>query len=263
MAADDVQSLAELGIGPLDVRGMVNPVIVMHAPRESGCTSAIAGLLASLPGLHAAVVLTDRGNSPAGYMHGILPRQVIFDKAPDVVLETLLSVQQHALRNFPAEPLPRLALAMDDVFYKATTMRNETFKKNIKAARDYNIAVIIATADANLLPTDVHTFATHVMATRCVHAREPKLLYDRLFVMAASASELEDDLKLCKPYEFLVGSIRVRELHTFVSPRTLPVFYMALPLVEKLSFALEKGGGGTGASSSTVLPASVVVETDE
>jgi hypothetical protein len=243
--------LSDQGFTPLEVRDIENPVFVIHAPRGSGCTSLLGALLAALPGLHAAVVLTDRASSP-GYMHGVVPKQMVLNKPPKEVLKAMLGVQDHARRNFPEEPLPKLALALDDVV-SAKILKDDEFKADLKIARDFNIAVIMATANAGLLPADVHTFATHVAATRCVAAKEPKQLYDRLFVMFESADALRDALALCQPFEFLVGALRLpatgslsltRMVHTFAVPPVLPLFAMAAPLVEKLSFALSKSRRG-------------------
>lgn len=266
-----VLSLEDLHIGPWDLSGLVNPVIVVHAPRGSGCTSLIAALLASLPGLEAAVVLTDRAYTPGGYMHGALPPQVVLNKPPAQVLKALIGMQNHSRRSFPDEPLPRLALALDDVLYKAATLKADDFKRDLKIARDFNIAIIITTADASLLPGDVHTFATHVMATRCVHAKEPGALLDKLFIMFNNKGSLNKALAACDEYEFLVGSVRgtvgVARTFSFKAPPVLPVFAMARELVQRLSLALDKAmplvgdsgsnmglSGGAGSSSHSPSP---------
>jgi len=257
-------SLGDLHIAPWDLAGVVNPVVVIHAPRESGCTSLIAALLAALPGLQAAVVRTDRAYTPGGYMHGVLPPQVVLNKPPAQVLKALIGLQNHARRSFPEEPLPRLALALDDILYKAAVLKAEDFKRDLKIARDFNIAVIIATADTTLLPGDVHTFATHVMATRCVHAKEPRALLDKLFVMFDSKDGLAEALGACGQYEFLVGCLRGggpkaaagAKTFSFRAPPVLPVFSMARPLVQRLSLALDKalplvGASDVGVSTGT------------
>jgi hypothetical protein len=229
-------------ITPLDLRTVENPVIVIHAPRESGCTSLIGALLAGLPGLHAAIVLTDRASAtPEGYMHGVLPEQVVFEKrSPAKTLEALIATQRHQKDNFPDEPLPKLALALDDVLYAPATLNAVDFKRNIKVAAGFNITVIIATANAALLPRDLDTFATHVFATRCNRVQDPKLLLAAAFTMFESKEDLKEALDLCRPHEFVVGVLRGRSaVYSFQTPTTLPVFSMALPLVEKLSFALK------------------------
>ncbi len=252
-------SLADLHIPPWDLTGVENPVVVIHAPRESGCTSLIAALLAHLPALQAAVVLTDRAYTPGGYMQGALPRQVVLNKDPAQVLKALIGLQNHSRCSFPDEPLPRLALALDDVLYRASTLKADDFKRDLKIARDFNIAVIIATADTALLPGDVHTFATHVMATKCVHAKEPKALLDKLFVMYDSKEALVETLAACGRYEFLVGCLRActaaavdapatARTFSFRAPPDLPVFAMAKELVQRLSLALNKALPLVGAS---------------
>jgi len=260
----DAHTLADLHIAPWDLSSTVNPVIVIHAPRESGCTFLIAALLAALPGLQGAVVLTDRPYTPGGYMMGVLPPQVVLNKPPAQVLKALIALQNHTRRTFPEEPLPRLALALDDVLYKASTLKADDFKHDLKIARDFNIAVIIATADTAMLPNDVHTFATHVMATSCVHAKEPRTLFDRLFVMLDSKETLTTALDSCGRYEFLVGCLRTHvpaadaavsaRTASFRAPPALPVFAMAKDLVQRLSLALDKALPLVGASDVGSLP---------
>ena len=202
---------------------------------------------------------------------------MVLNKPPAQVLKALIGLQNHARRSFPEEPLPKLALALDDVLYKAGTLKADDFKRDLKIARDFNIAVIIATADTSLLPGDVHTFATHVMATRCVHAKEPRALLDKLFVMYDSKEALTEALSACGRYEFLVGCLRgpgaavataaaaavaggssggssggagkgdgappvedATRTFSFRAPPTLPVFAMAKELVQRLSLALDK-----------------------
>jgi hypothetical protein len=242
--------LLDVGIQPLDMSTIENPVMVIHAPRGSGCTTLLGVLLASLPGLHGAVVLTDRGATPAGYMHGILPPQVIMNRPPREVLQGMIKVQQYALEHFPDDPLPRLCLALDDILYATKTMRDDDFKRDLKNAHAFNIAVLIATADSTLLPPDIHTFATHVLATRCVSVAEPKQLLAKMFVMFPDVATLQNTLDLCQPFEFLVGTLRVppgasralhHVVHSLITPAEgLPVLAMARPLVKSLTFALEQ-----------------------
>jgi hypothetical protein len=239
--------LQDLNIAPLVVTELVNPVVIVHAPRETGATSLIATLLSLLPGIDGVVVLTDRAVAPT-YMNGALPSQLVLNKPADKVLKQLIRVQQHHLRHFPDEKLARLALAMDDVFYTPKVLKSEDFQKDIKIAKDFNITVIMTTADASLLPNNVHTFATHVFATRCISTEEVKLLHKRMFIMFAATGDLADRLALCKPYEFLVGLLRgsshyiervTRRLTTdmTVTKEHLPT---EASLVEKLSLALDK-----------------------
>lgn len=248
-AGPSVHRLADKHIDALDLRTMDCPVIVIHSPRRRGCTSLIGALLAGLPGLQAAVALTFRAAGASPYMHGILPKQMVKEKDPLAALRALISMQSHARRNFPAEPLPKVAIAMDDVFdSKARALRNQEFTRALKVARDFNITVILATADASLLPMDVHTFATHVFATEPLGARELKLLHERLFMMYTK-KDLEEDLALCAPHEFLVACLQERRncMRSFLIPDALPVLAMAVPLVEKMAFALDRGSvPGTG-----------------
>jgi hypothetical protein len=148
-----------------------------------------------------------------------------------------------------------LALALDDVLYSPALLKDVDFKRDLKIAANYNIAVLIATANAGVLPDDVHTFATHVLATKCVAAREPRLLAPRLFVMFKDADSLSDVLALCKPFEFVVGVLRERVVHSYVVPHELRVFHMAQPLLEKLSFALDQGPPRRGKLADTATTA--------
>jgi hypothetical protein len=251
MSTTDVETasrLEDLNIKPLDVSTTVNPVIVIHGPRESGVTSLIGCILRNLPNLNAAIVLSDRASSAANYMDSAIPPQLVLDKPADRVLKQLINVQQHQLRNFPGVPLEYFALALDDVFYTPRLLKSEEFQRDIKLAKDYNISVIMATADVNLLPNNIHTFATHVVATKCLGSEEPKVLHKRMFVMFEKSGELNQHLLLCRPYEFLVGTLRpimgprtVDNLtHTVSSTRHITPLAIPTALVEKLSLTLDK-----------------------
>ena len=231
-------------VTPLDITKLSNPVIVIHAPRSAGATTLIGTILAGLPGLHAAVVLTDRASVTGGYMHGILPPQVVFQRRkPAAVLETLINMQRHHLENFAPETLPNLAFVMDDVLYSgASCLKDVDFKRNVNIAADFKITVIISTSNVTLLPNDLATFATHVFATKCVDvAREPTAL-KKAFIMFEGKETLRDALELCRPYEFLVGVLRRSTggpVQSYLVPNVVPVFAMATSLVEKLSLALQ------------------------
>ena len=230
-------------ITPLDLRTLDNPVVVIHAPRKAGCTTLIASLLAGIPGLNAAVVLTDRASPPGGYMYGLLPPQVVFERrSGPATLDAMIAMQRHQREHFPADSLPRLALVLDDVLYSGTTLGNTDFKRNLKEAADFNISVIIGTANAALLPADLHTFATHVFATSTVNVHEPRQLHSKAFIMFEGLKTFQEALSLCRRHEFLVGVMRshATAVHSFMVPSTLPVFAMAQALVDKLSFALKE-----------------------
>ena len=238
--------LEDLNIKSLRVDAIGNPVILIHAPRESGGTRLIASLLSSLPDLDAAVVLTDRAGPR--YMEGALPEALVLNKPPASVLKQLIRVQQHRLKNFPDEPMEHLALALDDIMYTPKLLRSADFQSDIKLAKHYNVTIIMVTADMNLVPNNVHTFATHVLATKCLSSDEPKLLQRRMFVMFENGTELNDHLVLCRPYEFLVGLLRPvtgprsieNMTRSFVCHKTIDPLVMQTTLVEKLSLALDK-----------------------
>lgn len=246
-AAADRSRLDDINIQKLDVHSIVNPVVIIHAPRETGATTLIGSLITSLPGIDGAVVLTDRAVS--SYMNNAVPTQLIVNKPADKVLKLLIGMQRHHLRNFPTEPLQRIAFALDDVMYSTKLLKSEDFQRDIKIAKDFNVTVIIATADIALLPNNVYTFGTHVFTTKCISTEEPKLLQKRMFVMFDGAGELIEMLSLCRPYEFLVGILRppvhsIRSIETltrtYIAKRETPRLSMSLPLTEKLSLLLEK-----------------------
>lgn len=248
MDVESASRLQDLNIKALDISSTVKPVIVIHGPRESGVTSLIGHILENLPGLNAAIVLSDRASAAVNYMDSAIPPQLVLDKPADKVLKQLINVQQHHLRNFPGVPLESLALALDDVFYTPRLLKSEAFQRDIKLAKDYNISVIMATADVNLLPNNIHTFATHVVATKCLGSEEPKVLQKRMFVMFENGSVLNQHLLLCRPFEFLVGTLRpvlgprtVDTLtHTVTSTRHISPLTIPTHLVEKLSLTLDK-----------------------
>ncbi len=245
--------LLDVGIQPMDASTIENPVMVIHAPRGSGCTTLLGALLAMLPGLHGAVVLTDRACTadPSKYMDGILPPQVVLNRPPKEVLQAMIKMQQYAPEQFAEEALPYLCLVLDDILYDTKVLRDNEFKRDLKNAHSYNIAVLIATADAALLPADVHTFATHVLATKYMSASEPKQLHSKMFVMFDNAKDLQATLDLCQPYEFLVGTLRVppggsralaHVVHSVIAPPRLPKLSMPTPLLKSLSFAMQPPG---------------------
>lgn len=202
--------LRDKHIRPFQVSSLREPpVFIIQAPRGKGMTTAIGSLLVQMQARHkidGAIVLTDR--LTPGYMGGILPRTCISDKPADKVLHQLLETQRFSLESTPTEPLPRLALALDDVMYTPKMFRSETFQREIKLAKNFNITIIIGTSDATLLPANVQTLATHVLATKCVSTDEPKLLQKRMFTMFESPQTLMETLALCQPHEFLVGLLR-------------------------------------------------------
>lgn len=246
-SSDDRSRLDDVNIQRLDVHSLVNPVIIVYAPRETGTTTLIGSLITSLPGIDGAVILSDRAVS--SYMNGAVPSQVILHKPADKVLKQLIGMQQHHQRHFPTESMARIVLALDDVLYTPKLLKSEDFQRDIKLAKEFNITIIIATADVALLPTNVCTFGTHVFTTKCVSTIEPKVLQQRLFVMFDNPAELVDMLALCRPYEFLVGIVRppvhgIRSIETltrtYIAKRESPRLSMAQHLVEKLSLLLEK-----------------------
>lgn len=191
------------------------PVVAVHAHRESGLSTLLASLLVETQqaiGLDGAVVLTDRPTD--WYMGGCIPPQIILDKSFPSVLKALIELQRH--RKSSGRPLLRLALAVDDVFYTPKILKSEFTQRDIKAAKDYNIMIIIATSDVTVLPTNVHTFATHVMTTKCLSTEEPKLLQKRMFVMFDNAVALADTIALCQKHEFLVGLLRPQSFATLL-----------------------------------------------
>lgn len=247
MSAEELEHasrLEDLNIQRLDTSTLINPVIVVHAPRETGATTIIGTLLSSLPKVQGIVVLSDRNGSH--YMNDALPNQVVFNKPAEKVLRQLLLVQQHFVRNFPDEPLAHIVLALDDIMYTSKLLKSEVFQRDLKIARDFNISIIIATADVQLLPPNLNTFATHVLATKTLNSEDLKVLHKRVFGMFDTAIELANMLALCRPFEFLVGLLRHSGARTYESmTRTFVTKYPIEPLhpepalVEKLSLALE------------------------
>lgn len=197
---------------PFTLAGLCTPpVLVIHGPRGSGLTSLIASLLVDAQRhlkLDAAIVLTDRGVAPA-YMGGLVPSELVHDQAPDKVLDSLVCMQIQRQRTLPGMPLPRIALAIDDMFYNKRTLRSEAFQRHIKQSKDLNIMLVIATSDAKVLPDNVPAFATHVLATKSVSLDERKTLMKCMFVMFDSPRTFMDALSALGAREFLVGSLRV------------------------------------------------------
>jgi len=208
------------------------PVIVVHAHRESGMSTLISSVLIETQltrGLDGVVILTDRATE--GYMAGVIPRQVIMDKPFDHVLKTLIDLQRHRMSTLPDRPLLRWAIAVDDMIYASKVLKSEALQRDIKLAKEYNIMIIIATADLAVLPVNVHTFATHVMSTKCLSTEEPKLLQKRMFVMFDNALALADTVALCQKYEFLVGLLRPTASATLLdfSRSYQPSYYVRSP----------------------------------
>jgi hypothetical protein len=202
--------LADLYIRTFDFTDITKPpVIIIHAPREAGTTTLITSLLVDAQdrfGIDGTVVLCDRPAPDGQYMHGVVSKDAVFSKPADKVLKALIGIQTHRLgMEGGSGPLPRLALALDDTLYTPKLLKSEAFQCDVKRAKNYNIMVIIATSNCDTLPKSVNTFATHVIATRCISTEEPKHLHKRMFVMFPDAPSLVETLNLCRRYEFLVG----------------------------------------------------------
>jgi hypothetical protein len=210
-AARAVARLSDLHIRDFDFSEVTKPpVIVIHAPREAGMTTLITSLLVQAQkrlGVDGAVVLCDRPLPDGLYMNGVIPKDIVFSKPADKVLKALIGLQAHRLGMDGAAELPRLALALDDTLYTPKLLKSEAFQCDVKRAKNYNIMVIIATSNCDTLPKTVHTFATHVIATRCISAEEPKHLQKRMFVMFPNTDAMVETLSLCRRYEFLVGML--------------------------------------------------------
>lgn len=202
--------LSDLHIRAFDFSDITKPpVIIIHAPREAGTTTLITSLLVDAQdrfGIDGAVVLCDRPAPDGQYMHGVVSKDAVFSKPADKVLKALIGIQTHRLgMEGGTGPLPRIALALDDTLYTPKLLKSEAFQCDVKRAKNYNIMVIIATSNCDTLPKSVNTFATHVVATRCISTEEPKHLHKRMFVMFPDAPSLVETLDLCRRYEFLVG----------------------------------------------------------
>ena len=232
------------------------PVVVIHGPRESGISTLISSLLIQTQetyGLNGVVVLTDR-NTGIHYMGGTVPQAVIMTDRPfEQMLTSLIELQRH--RNNSTVPVEqwRLAIVVDDVLYTPKVLRSETVQRNIKQAKDFNIMVVLATSDATILPPNVHTFATHVIATKCVSVEEPKLLQKRMFSMFDTPLALADTLALCQKYEFLVGLLRPSATSATLldfSRSYIPTYYVRAPECVQNTESW-KGGRASDAASET------------
>jgi hypothetical protein len=220
------------------------PVIVVHARRGRGATTLIGKLLNLAQdgyGVTGAVVLCDRP-APGGYLSGIVPPDVVVNKAPEAVLAELIRMQGHSARL--AQPVrERLALVLDDVLYTAKDFASESFQCDLKRAADYDIMVIITTPNAGILPPNLHTFATHVMASQCVFTQEPKVLQQRMFGMFDDAKGLASTLALCRDHEYLVGLLAAApgaNLRAFVVTLPLAPLRIDPKLVAHLAHTLAK-----------------------
>ncbi len=198
------------------------PVAVVHAPRGAGMTTLLGSLVMQAQaklGIEGAVVLCDRPE--ASYMGKIMPADVIYNKPPDKVLSELISMQSHRASLEAEVPRQRLVFVMDDILYSPRMLQSHSFQVDIKRAKDFDIMIIIATSNANVLPTNLHTFATHVFATRCISTGEPTALQKRMFVMFNKPADLIKHLSLLRPFQFLVGLVRPP---TFTGLPSLPDF---------------------------------------
>lgn len=255
--------LSDLGITEFSLQEVSKPpVFFVHAPREAGSSTLLASLF------EGVVVLCDRP-SPQ-YMGEILPNGVIHSKPGDSVLKALIDIQSHRLSLSAKAALPRLALVLDDVLYTAKMLKSEAFQRNIKRAKDFNIMVVIATSDADLLPKNIPTLATHVFATKCVSTEEPKLLQKKMFVMFDSATALMETLVMCRRHEFLVGLMRPSETSRTLTDFTrsyVPEHFVAdedsIPADESwsvgpVSEAITSGDEADGPRVARALPATAL-----
>ncbi len=186
------------------------PVVIVHGRRCSGVSTLIMSLLVQTQqryGLDGAIIINDRCTQTYG--QGVIPLAAVVNESLEKVLSTLIDVQIHRQNTLPDKPLLRLAVAVDDCIYNGRTLKSETLQSRIRLAYQYNIMIIIGTSDLGILPPNVHTFATHVFATRCVSTEEPKQLQKKLFVMFETHVALADVLANCRRYEFLVGVLRL------------------------------------------------------
>jgi len=186
------------------------PVVLVHGPPESGLSTFISSLLIHTQqtrGLDGAVVLTDRKSET--YMGGTIPHEFVLRRPLtfEAVLKSLVDLQRHRRSARPDQELLRLAVAVDDCIPSQSVLKSESLLGLIRFAKEVNIMVIIGVSDMSKLPP-VHTFATHVAATRCVSTEDPKLLQKRMFVRAPNASALAEILASCQEHEFLVGLLR-------------------------------------------------------
>jgi hypothetical protein len=182
------------------------PVVVVHGRNISTLIMSLLVQTQERFGLDGAIIINDRCTQTYG--QGVINLAAVVNEPLEKVLTTLIDVQVHRQNTLPDKPLLRLAVAVDDCIYNAKTLKSETLQSRIRLAYQYNIMIIIGTSDLGVLPPNVHTFATHVLATRCVSTEEPKQLQKKLFVMFETHVALADVLANCRPYEFLVGVLR-------------------------------------------------------
>lgn len=182
------------------------PVVLVHALRHAGMTALLVHLMCELQqafGIAGGLVLCDR--PVLDYMNSAVPRELVAaNQKPDRVLESMLKMQTLS------SPRSRLVLVIDDTMCKSSTLRSEEFQRNIKRAGDLDIAILIGTTDADLLPPNLTTFATHVVATGCPFGSTVKTLHKRAFGMIDECEDLGEALRECALFEFLVGIVRSR-----------------------------------------------------
>jgi hypothetical protein len=262
--------LSDLHIREFDFSEITKPpVFCIHAPRETGMTILLSSLLVEAQdklGIDSVVALCDRPSPDGNYMHGVVSKDVVFSKPADKVLKALIGIQAHRLgMDGGAARLPRIALALDDTLYTPKLLRSEAFQCDVKRAKNYNIMIIIATSNCDTLPKSVNTFATHVIATRCISAEEPKQLQKRMFVMFPDAPALVETLALCRRYEFLVGLLYPCDASTNTLVDTTRVYRPTLyvgnddalrALRERRSWASSMPLTATPTSSATSTPKS-------
>ncbi len=230
------------------------PVIFIHAPpREGGLTTLIASLLIQAQDyldVNAAVVLCDRPGD--NYMNHILPlgpQGTVLNQPPDRVLEELIRIQSDSSTLDLGSAKRRIVLALDDVIYTPKLLGSESFIRNIKRAKQYDIMVIIGTTTPTILPRIASTFVTHAFATKCYAGDDIKLLHKCLFGRFDKPDDLEDILKLCSPHEFVVNVIKPTNSVCDITSRYTATVYRktALP---RASVSRKKGGSSIVARAS-------------
>lgn len=184
------------------------PVIVIHGPRGSGLTTLLTSLLVETHeavGLDGAVVLSTDPTS----LCGVVPPNCIVDLPLDIALHALLSMQAARSKEAADEPPYRLAFVVDDTIGSSRVLKSEAIQRDIKAARQANIMVMIATSDLANVPANVTTFATHVIAAPCVVADDRKTLFKRMFRRFEDFDAFQTAMAAaCGPREFLVSITR-------------------------------------------------------
>lgn len=185
------------------------PVVVEHGPQGSGNTTVLKSLIYdahTLLGARGAVVVSDRGTQA---FQGFLPAGVVTSKPADRVLTELLRMQAHRAEGGgdAAATRPLLVLAMDDVC-NGKMLKSEAFQRDVKRAKDHDIVILISTSNAEYLPANLRTFATHVFASKCYAHEDVKTLHKRMFVAMPKVAMLEEALDTLGPHEYLVGTLR-------------------------------------------------------